>query len=64
MFISQLHPRSQATVFILVVFFQQYLPPPGASLQLIPPGQVRDVHQGTQDDADGAELMGMVPSTY
>jgi len=63
MFISQLHPRSQVTVFILVVFFQQYLPPPGASLRFILPGEVRDVHQGPKDDADRAELIGMVLST-
>ena len=41
--ISQLHPRSQATVFIFVVFFQQLLTFFHAGLRFIPPRQVRDI---------------------
>jgi hypothetical protein len=43
MLISQLHPRSQATVFIFVVFFQQLLTSPNAGLRFILPGQVCDI---------------------
>jgi hypothetical protein len=32
MFIPQFHPLSQAAIFILVVFFQQFLPSPNAGL--------------------------------
>jgi len=54
MFISQLHPRSQPAIFIIGVFFQQFLSSPDAHLQFILPGQIRDIHQGTKDDTNGA----------
>ena len=57
MFISQLHPRSQPAIFIFVVFFQHFLTSPDARLRFILPRQIRDIHQGTKNHADGAGLI-------
>ena len=57
MLISQLHPPSQAAIPILFVFFQQFLPSPHVGFWIILPGQVRNIQQGTKNDADGAGLM-------
>ena len=59
MFISQFHPRSQATIFVFVVLFQQLLASPDAGLRFILPVQVRDIQQGTKNDADGTGLNGV-----
>ena len=58
MFISQLHPCSQTAIFIFIVVFQQFLPSSDTGLWFILPWQVRDIQQGTKDNADGAVLIG------
>jgi len=58
MFISQLHPCSQTAIFILIVFFQQFFPLSGTALWFILPGEIRNIQQGTKNNADGAGLIG------